>query len=256
MGGAFATLGRCLLGYGDPMSDAADPEIWAVVPLDGRGGLVHERLHRLPLYVSAVATLARVVPELVVRAEPADLTRVYDELGAAEVVTPVLDPAAWWAGLHGGSPRPLLIHDPLCPLVPEDLIRTMLEHAADDRSWAAVRPVTDTVKTATSSRITGTIDRGGLVVVSSPVVVSAAVMTQALADDDPPPVHDPATLLAWLRVRGPVETLSAPSLGRRVDDASSVQLLECMDELSHQLRQGRRVAAVSGGPGPTPHAPA
>ncbi len=246
-----------MLGYGDPMTDASVPDVWAVVPLDGRGGLVHERLHQRPLYLSAVSTVSRVVPEVVVRAEPDDLTRVYAELGAAEVATPVLDPAAWWAALRDTSPRLLLVHDPLCPLAPEDLIRTTLERATDgDRSWAAVRPVTDTVKTATSSRITGTIDRSGLVVVSSPIVVSAAVMTRALADDDPPPLHEPTTLLAWLRARGPVETVPAPSMGRRVDDASSVQLLECMDELSHQLRQARRVAGLSGAPGPTPPAPA
>jgi hypothetical protein len=47
-------------------------------------------------------------------------------------------------------------------------------------------------------------------------------------------------LVAWLRERGPVELVTAPSLARRVDDASAVNLLECVDELRRQ---------VTGGPG-------
>jgi hypothetical protein len=48
-------------------------------------------------------------------------------------------------------------------------------------------------------------------------------------------------LLSWLRGRGPVELVKGPSLARRVDDASAVNLLECVDEV------GRRVHTEPGG---------
>jgi hypothetical protein len=50
-------------------------------------------------------------------------------------------------------------------------------------------------------------------------------------------VDDFARLAAWLRARGPVELVRAPSLARRVDDASAVNLLECVDELARRVRR-------------------
>jgi 2-C-methyl-D-erythritol 4-phosphate cytidylyltransferase len=238
------------------VSDAA-ADVSAVVPLDGKGRLVFESLHHRPLYLSAVSTLLDVVPEAVVRAAPAEVDRVRDELAASDVQIRVVDAAAWWEELRGAVARPLLVHDPLCPLTPEDLLTTVLERAGGSKaSVAAVRPVTDTVKTAAEGRITGTIDRSGLVVVASPVVIAASVMERAAEDDAEPPVQEMAGLVAWLRARGTVETVHAPSLGSRVDDASSVQLLESMDELSRQLRQPRGGRPVSGVPGPSPREPA
>jgi 2-C-methyl-D-erythritol 4-phosphate cytidylyltransferase len=220
------------------VSETEASHLSAVVPLDGRGGLVFESLHGQPLYLSAVRTLSAVVPSAVVRVEPGALPHVRAELAAVGSPARVLDADSWWEEVRRGPARPLLVHDPLCPLAPADLVaglvaRTRLSPA----SLVAVRPVTDTVKTAAEGRITGTIDRRGLVVVSSPVVVAATVMEQAVADDDRPPLADMARMTAWLRARGPVETVQAPSLARRVDDASSVLLLECVDELHHQLRQ-------------------
>ena len=229
----------------------------AVVPLDGRGPLVFEHLHEQPLYLSAVRALSSVVPGAVVRVDPPDTGRVQEELGRARVSCSVVDAASWWAELRRDQVRPLVVHDPVCPLTPTDFLSSVAERVLGSKtSYAAVRHVTDTVKTAAGGHITGTIDRNGLVVLSSPVAISAAVMDRSLADDDPPPLHDVSRLVGWLRARGAVETVTAPSLARRVDDASSVHLLECVDELHHQLRQGRANPAVSGGSDPTPRGPA
>ena len=56
--------------------------------------------------------------------------------------------------------------------------------------------------------------------------------------DGSTPIADVVALVAWLRERGPVELVTAPSLARRVDDASAVNLLECVDELSRQATGG------------------
>jgi hypothetical protein len=222
----------------------------AVVPLDGRGTLVFEPLHHEPLYLTAVRTLTRVCGDIVVRVEAGQADRVRAEVSALGSSVRVVEAGPWWAEVRAAAPGPLLVHDPLCPLAPDDLLASTLERAASgSTSYAAVRPVTDTVKTAASGRITGTIDREGLVSLASPTVIAASVIGAA---DGPPPLDDLARLVTWLRARGAVELVNAPSLARRVDDVSAVHLLECVDELGRQLRQAQRAPAVSGGPAPRP----
>ncbi|WP_151084332.1 2-C-methyl-D-erythritol 4-phosphate cytidylyltransferase [Nocardioides cynanchi] len=222
----------------------------AVVPLDGRGTLVFEPLHDEPLYLFAVRTLTRVCDEIVVRVEADQADRVRSEVAGLGSAVQVLSSGPWWDEVRGAGAGPLLVHDPLCPLTPDDLLSSLLEQASSgSTSYAAVRPVTDTVKTAASGRITGTIDREGLVSLASPAVIAASVLEAA---DGPPPLDDLAHLVTWLRARGDLELVHAPSLARRVDDVSAVHLLECVDELGRQLRQARRTPTVSGGPAPRP----
>jgi 2-C-methyl-D-erythritol 4-phosphate cytidylyltransferase len=225
----------------------------AVVPLDGRGPLVFETLHDEPLYLGAVRTLGRVFESMVIRVEAAQAERVLAEVSGLGPAVRVLEVGPWWDDVCAVGAGPLLVHDPLCPLTPDDVVTALLETAGDgDTSYAAVRPVTDTVKTAASGRITGTIDREGLVSLASPTVIARPVMARAVAEGTPPPLGDLARLVAWLRLRGRVELSHAPSLARRVDDVSAVHLLECVDELGRQLRQARRTPAVSAGGPPTP----
>jgi 2-C-methyl-D-erythritol 4-phosphate cytidylyltransferase len=239
------------------VSDVEPAAISAVVPLDGRGALVWARLNGQPLYLNAVRILSGVVPGAVVRTRSDAVARVRADLEQSGLSTPVLDSTSWWGLVRGGPVRHLVVHDPLCPLAPADLLTSLIERAiASATSVAAVRPVTDTVKTAAKGRITGTIDRNGLVVVASPLVIAADVMAGAAVDDDAPPLEDLARTVGWLRARGPLETMNAPSVARRVDDESSVYLLECVDELHRQLRSALGNPPVSGEPGPTARAPA
>ena len=66
-----------------------------------------------------------------------------------------------------------------------------------------------------------------------------AVPPALLGDGGAPPVDDFATLVTWLRDRGEVELVRAPSLGRRVEHARAVHLLEHVDEVGHRVRAGR-----------------
>jgi hypothetical protein len=129
----------------------------------------------------------------------------------------------------------LLVHDPLCPLVGPDFLHAIhdLAMGRPEASFAAFRPVTDTVKTVVEGTIQGTIDRDLLVALAAPVVLGAAVVAAA---DGPPPITDFADLVAWARSRAAVELVKAPSLARRVDDESAVAFLECVDELSRRTR--------------------
>ena len=74
-------------------------------------------------------------------------------------------------------------------------------------------------------RVGGTVDRDGLWAVTSPVVLPADVVAEL---DAWPDADDFTALVSWLRQRFEVRFLEAPALGRRVEDESSVALLEAL----------------------------
>jgi 2-C-methyl-D-erythritol 4-phosphate cytidylyltransferase len=122
--------------------------------------------------------------------------------------------------------RPLVIHDPLCPLTPSDFIREAVEVAVDeDVVVVGVHPVTDTIKSVTSGVVGDTVDREGLWTVTAPVVLPASLVTRL---DAWPDADDPVALVTHLRETTDVRFLEAPPLGRRVDDESSLVLLEAL----------------------------
>jgi hypothetical protein len=166
-----------------------------------------------------------------------DVGRVRDEVLDARLSVTVLDEAAWWAEVRPRLSGSLLVHDPLCPLTSvEFLVKVRrVGHESPGVSLAAFRPVTDTVKTVVDERIHGTIDRERLAALIAPVLIAEPVLRDAVAADDEPPLADFGDLLGWLRGRGPVELVKGPSLARRVDDASAVNLLECVDEVSRRV---------------------
>lgn len=138
------------------------------------------------------------------------------------------------------SGRPLLLHDPLCPLTPADfLARAVEECLATGRIVVGFRPVTDTVKTQDGDVLGQTVDRSGLRTVTSPVVIPAAVLAglDVLEDADFP------TLVAELAARTELSWLEAPAIGRRI---ASVDDLIVLEALSRALRS----AVPSPGQGP------
>ena len=122
-----------------------------------------------------------------------------------------------------------MVHDPLCPLTPAAFIEEAIEECEQTGAVVVgVRPVTDTVKEyATSQGSSGvasvgaTVDREGLVCVTSPVVLPATVV-QALDSLD---LDDLARLVADLSQRFPVRHLPAPPLGRRIVDEPDLEIL-------------------------------
>jgi len=213
------------------------PETVGVVPLEGRGDVPFVDLHHEPLFLHAVRALHDVPlleGRVLVSADPDQRPRVLDALAQHELAAEVVDAAAWWAPASKRRRRlTVLVHDPLCPLVPAPFLSRCLAAAVTTRqAVVAFRPVTDTIKTVVADQIVGTLDRDRFAIVTSPVVLAASV------GDPAPPTEDFAELAAWVRSRGPVELAKAPSLGRRVDDSSAVNLLECMDEMARAVHEG------------------
>lgn len=214
------------------------PEAIGVVPLEGRGSLPFLHLHREPLFVHAVRALLEVDAlrrRVVVTVGDDQRAAAEAELKDTRLPVPVRTFGDWWPSAVTGGPLTVALHDPLCPLVPPSFLSACIEAVAgqspdrpdtDRRAVVAFRPVTDTLKTVVDDRVVGTVDRDRLMIVASPVVFVHD------PGAGPPPSADFGGLASWLRTAGQVELRRAPSLGRRVDDASAVDLLECMDELA------------------------
>jgi hypothetical protein len=212
-----------------------------VVPLEGRGSLPFVDLHREALFLHAVRSLLdvdQVGGHVVVTVDSGQRDAAVTALERADVLALVQDARTWWRNVVG--PVTVVLHDPLCPLVPASFIAAFLDGtAADGRDLVAFRPVTDTIKTVVEDHIADTLDRDLFGIVASPVVFHhpGAVGAVGRGDLAMPPTDDFGALATWLRARGTVLMRKAPSLGRRVDDASAVNLLECMDELSRTVRE-------------------
>ena len=172
------------------------------VPTTGRGSLPFASVHGEPLVVVASWALEEAGVDLV------DFTASWQEVQA--------------------SGRPLVVHDPLCPLTPVGFLREAIATAVrHDEVVVAVRPVTDTVKTLRPGAVLGsTVDREQLWTVTSPVVLPASVVA---ALEDWPDVEDPAALVTTLRDRFGVRFLEAPAAGARVQDESAIALLEALE---------------------------
>lgn len=122
--------------------------------------------------------------------------------------------------------RLLVIHDPLCPLTPVEFLREAAELAElEDVVVVGVLPVTDTIKSVRDGVVGATVDRDELWSLASPVVLPGSVVAQL---DGWPDADDLAALVARLRERFEVRFLEAPALSRRVEDASSLTLLEAL----------------------------
>ncbi len=123
---------------------------------------------------------------------------------------------------------PLVLHDSLCPMTPPEFVAECVRRAvAADVVVAAVRPVTDTVKTTHDGLLGRTLDRDALVRVVSPVVVPAGRFPADeahLAD----PSTDLARLVDALRDGGPVELVEAPAEAMRVSGQADLRLLEAL----------------------------
>ena len=138
-------------------------------------------------------------------------------------VTPV-DLGTPWEALVSAE-EPVVLHDPLCPMTPPDFIASCLERAVERACVVVgVRPVTDTVKVVDDGLVGATLDRDGLVAVTSPVVLP----TDVVAALDGLPATGFVELVAALRSRFPVELVEAPPAARRVGTEEDVRVLEAL----------------------------
>jgi 2-C-methyl-D-erythritol 4-phosphate cytidylyltransferase len=173
------------------------------VPVDGRGSMPFALLHGESLVAVASWALGDAGVDLL------DFTAGWDDVRARESA--------------------LVVHDPLCPGTPSAFLAEAVATAAErDVVVVGVRPVTDTVKTTDGDVLGRTVDRAGLLAVTSPVVLPASVVA---ALTEPPPASafdDLADLVAWLGAEHEVLLVEAPPAGRRVTDESDLRLVEAL----------------------------
>jgi 2-C-methyl-D-erythritol 4-phosphate cytidylyltransferase len=123
------------------------------------------------------------------------------------------------------SGRPLLLHDPLCPLAPADFLAAAVALCLEtDRTVVGFRPVTDTVKTVDGTLLGATLDRSGLRAVATPVVVPAGVLARLEALD----ASDFPALVAELAGYGEIAWIEAPALARRISSTEELVVLEAL----------------------------
>jgi len=176
-----------------------------IVPLSGRGALPFALVHGESLIAAASFALEQSGAQLV------DFNVAWEQLREAG--------------------RPVVLHDPLCPLTPPEFLAHAADAAADGTVVVGVRPVTDTLKQVTGGLVGQTVDRDAHVVVASPVVLPAPVVAGLAA---PPDLADFAVLVQQLRAAHVVRLLEAPPLARRVARESDVALLEALSEATSE----------------------
>lgn len=131
------------------------------------------------------------------------------------------------------SGLPLLIHDPLCPLAPADFLAEAAARCLESGTVVVgYRPVTDTVKRWTGSRLGETVDRAGLRAIATPVVIPAAVLGRLDALGS----ADASALVARLAGLSEITWLEAPPIARRIRDEQDLPVLEA---LSRSLGRSR-----------------
>jgi 2-C-methyl-D-erythritol 4-phosphate cytidylyltransferase len=192
------------------MSDL-DVPVLGWVPTTGRGSLPFALLHGEPLVVVASAALESAGAELV------DFTTELAELADLEV------------------PPVLVLHDPLCPLTPPAFLREAIALAAAEQVVVVgAHPVSDTIKRTESGVVGETVDREQLWALASPIVLPAPVLASLGGWPD---ADDVTALVEQLREQDEVRFLEAPALARRVEDESSLELLEAL--AADEAEQGR-----------------
>lgn len=205
--------------------------ILGVIPVVGRGPLVNGSIGSMTLLDRVLDVTSRVTSTVVVASAPDDAPLVRARPAVDHVTLP-RDERLLRARL--GEAVRVVVHDPLCPLVPLSFVQRMIEPESADVA-VAVRPVVDTIKSTEQGMIAGTVDRDLLRVVSSPVVAPGAMLADL--GDLTAALADLTLLVAGLRAVVDVEFVVAPSVSRRIEDTSGLRLLASVDAVSHRIRE-------------------
>ncbi|MDX6365548.1 MAG: 2-C-methyl-D-erythritol 4-phosphate cytidylyltransferase [Nocardioidaceae bacterium] len=203
-----------------------------LVPLVGRGPVVYATFRERPLFLSAVDALsASGVRRVVVLAAPEQLASAGRTLSLSPAVELVECPdGESHVGESVSVGDIVVVHEPLCPLVPASVLRHAVERWEAGTASVAVLDVVDTVKATRDEVVRSTLDRSALRIVASPVVLSGALLqdlpelTAALSR--------PASLVAGLAGRCPLRIAAASPLSMRVEDASSLRVLAAFGALT------------------------
>ncbi|MDQ3628499.1 MAG: 2-C-methyl-D-erythritol 4-phosphate cytidylyltransferase [Actinomycetota bacterium] len=128
----------------------------------------------------------------------------------------------------------VLVHDPLCPLVPVSTLSMCLDTVGVAGVAVGVSPVTDTVKRVDGEVVIATVDRAALRILSAPVAFAVSLVP-ALQQRLPRArdLHDLDRLVDVLADLATPVAVQVPSFAHRVADAEDVAVLECLDGLRH-----------------------
>ncbi|HEU0101979.1 MAG TPA: 2-C-methyl-D-erythritol 4-phosphate cytidylyltransferase [Mycobacteriales bacterium] len=219
-----------------------------VLPWAGRSDgvpVAAVRLRGVPLFVHAVRAVADALGSPVVAAAPESVRAVTAALAAAGLRDVPVVPAGDRIGSAlvrvldrsqscAEPVEAVLVHDPRCPLTPPSCLRDAAAAAACDPGAVVVaaRAMTDTVKELVDGVVRATVDRDGLRVVASPLVLPVALLRSL---DDAGLLENCAdvdALVQVVRAAGArLVWISAPAHARRVGDAASVAVLECLTDV-------------------------
>jgi 2-C-methyl-D-erythritol 4-phosphate cytidylyltransferase len=183
-----------------------DDEVVALgwVPTDGRGSLPFALVHGESLVAAASWAVGEAGVQLI------DASATFEQVRE--------------------SGRPLLLHDPLCPLTPADFLLEAVEAClTTGQVVVGWREVTDTIKVREGDLLGATLDRAALRAVTSPVVIPAAVLEGLDSVDS----SDLPALVGRLAEVAELYWLLAPPVARRIASTEDLVVLEA---LSRSLR--------------------
>ncbi|MFL6172636.1 MAG: hypothetical protein ACJ716_07055 [Marmoricola sp.] len=176
-----------------------DQQALGWVPVEGRGSLPFALVHGESLVAAASWAVGEAGVQLV------DASATFEQVRSAG--------------------RPLLLHDPLCPLTPVDfLVSAVQACVSTDQVVVGFREVTDTIKVRDGDLLGATVDRTTLRSVTSPVVIPADVLAGLDALDS----TDLSALVGRLGEVAEIRWLLAPPIARRIAGKEDLVLLEAL----------------------------
>ncbi|CAN5216317.1 hypothetical protein BH24ACT12_BH24ACT12_17230 [soil metagenome] len=213
------------------------PRVVGVVVAPDRGGPGWWRLHGVRFLDHAVKALSEVPGCDVVVVDEAHGTR---ELSVSRMAS---------------GYDVVLVHDPLCPLVPASTLSACAAAFGASGVLIGVLPVTDTVKSVVGDVIASTLDRDALRLLAAPVAFATS-WVPALERRLPHArdLHDLARLFDVLGALTTPVPVEVPSLARRVADAEDITVLECLDEVGHSPHADVSTGGTTGPGAPRPPA--
>jgi 2-C-methyl-D-erythritol 4-phosphate cytidylyltransferase len=203
-----------------------------LVPLVGRQPDVRATFRERPLVVSAADALSAAgVGRVVVLASAEQLESAAEALRESPAVELVVCPNGESHVRDSVSDDDIVIvHEPLCPLVPASVLRHAVARWETGTASVALLDVVDTVKATRDGVVTSTLDRSALRIVASPIVLSGAVLQDL--PDLTEALSRPASLVAAIAGRAALRIAAASPLSMRVEDASSLRVLDAFDALT------------------------
>jgi hypothetical protein len=205
-----------------------------LVPLVGREPVVGSPFREHPLVVSAVDALSAAgVRRLVVLAAAEQLASAAEALRGSPEVELVECPEGE-SQIRGSVSAGdiVVVHEPLCPLVPASVLRHAVARWEAGTASVAVLDVVDTVKATRDGLVRSTLDRSALRIVASPVVLSGAVLKDL--PDLTGALSRPASLVAAIAGRSALRITAASPLSMRVEDATSLRVLTAFGAVTTQ----------------------